>query len=657
MKALSALGVFLLAVAWFGLSASPAPAQTAARRIFLPAAALNAGSAPLPTGTPMTAPTAPASATPTPPSAATGTPTSTPPTGPTGVPTATPTNGPLQSGHTVPGALQLTSTYQSVSVYANFSGDANQNNTAALRYRRVGASAWTPGMAMTPDRRQTVYGADQSYPNPFANQWRASLLMLQPDSDYEVQVTFFDPNGVASPNPLTATIRTRDDTPASTGATYHVAASGNDANNGSAAAPWRTLQKAASSVAAGDSVVVGAGTYAPFTLSQSGTATNFIHFKPAAGARPVVQAGAGSGTLVRVSGSYVRLSGMELVGGQWGVVVGGSARDVIVEGHLIRGQKSSGTEGVAVLIGETFSTQNQVQRVTVQDNDIRADTLPEPETNIILIKSASGGHVIRRNKITFTYNGGNVHGTDCIGGLPNFAPHGGFFKDTDVNDNLCDGGTDEGIEIDGGNANIRIWGNTFRRTNLGFSVTPVYYGPVYVFRNVVHGLQDHWVGSCVMIKDGESGNGAVYFYHNTFYAPDGAPCRNIVKGAAAYGGGADQTNVHFRNNVMHYWGRLYETSGKTADYNLNYVEPASGDKVAEWNGGNYYSFADFRSASGQEAHGQWGKASFANAAAGDFRLNAGSPGVDAGVVLVGFNDPTSAWPYTGTAPDIGALER
>jgi hypothetical protein len=31
--------------------------------------------------------------------------------------------------------------------------------------------------------------------------------------------------------------------------------------------------------------------------------------------------------------------------------------------------------------------------------------------------------------------------------------------------------------------------------------------------------------------------------------------------------------------------------------------------------------------------------------------------VDAGVVLVGFNDTSSAWPHTGTAPDIGALER
>jgi hypothetical protein len=30
--------------------------------------------------------------------------------------------------------------------------------------------------------------------------------------------------------------------------------------------------------------------------------------------------------------------------------------------------------------------------------------------------------------------------------------------------------------------------------------------------------------------------------------------------------------------------------------------------------------------------------------------------VNAGVVLAGFNDPDSAWPYQGSAPDIGAYE-
>jgi hypothetical protein len=256
----------------------------------------------------------------------------------------------------------------------------------------------------------------------------------------------------------------------------------------------------------------------------------------------------------------------------------------------------------------------------------------------------------------FFYPGGTTHGTDCVGGLPNFSPTGGYYKDTDVNDNYCEGATDEGIEIDGGNANVRIWGNTITRANLGFSITPVYYGPVYVFRNVVYKLQDHWVGSCVGVKDGESGTGAVYFYHNTFHASSGSGCGAGVKGFAKYGSGSPQTNVVMKNNIISMWGRLHETWGKTADYNLDYVDPGSGDKIAKWNGTDYYSFASFQSGSGQEAHGQWGKPSFVDAAGGDFRLAAGSPGIDRGVVLPGFDDADSAWPSRGAGPDMGALE-
>ena len=61
--------------------------------------------------------------------------------------------------------------------------------------------------------------------------------------------------------------------------TFYVAPTGNDAANGSAASPWRTLQKAATTVQAGDLVIVRAGTYAGMDLWTSGTATNPIVFQ------------------------------------------------------------------------------------------------------------------------------------------------------------------------------------------------------------------------------------------------------------------------------------------------------------------------------------------------------------------------------------------
>ena len=65
--------------------------------------------------------------------------------------------------------------------------------------------------------------------------------------------------------------------------TYYVSPSGSDSNNGSAASPWATLQQAANTVQAGDTVDVQAGSYAGFVLGgtrpQNGTPGAPITFK------------------------------------------------------------------------------------------------------------------------------------------------------------------------------------------------------------------------------------------------------------------------------------------------------------------------------------------------------------------------------------------
>src|SRR5262245_13500259 len=67
--------------------------------------------------------------------------------------------------------------------------------------------------------------------------------------------------------------------PAGAGATtYYVAPTGSDMNAGAQAAPWQTLQKAGDVAAAGDDVIVLAGTYRGFRPRKSGTAQNPIRF-------------------------------------------------------------------------------------------------------------------------------------------------------------------------------------------------------------------------------------------------------------------------------------------------------------------------------------------------------------------------------------------
>jgi hypothetical protein len=110
--------------------------------------------------------------------------------------------------------------------------------------------------------------------------------------------------------------------PSRSGVTYYVSTSGNDNNAGTLAAPWRTIQKAANTVQAGDTVQVRAGTYNEVvTLKTSGNSTQgYITFANYPGEAPIVD---GTGLAVGASGqtglfslegtfSYIVIKGFEI---------------------------------------------------------------------------------------------------------------------------------------------------------------------------------------------------------------------------------------------------------------------------------------------------------------------------------------------------------
>ena len=107
---------------------------------------------------------------------------------------------------------------------------------------------------------------------------------------------------------------------------YYVSNTGNNANPGTIASPWKTLAKAASvTLNPCDTVYVRGGTYSEHSIwfTQSGTASQPIQILAYPGESPIVD-GTGltipvGNAFIGVKGDYVVLSGFELRNGKLGI--------------------------------------------------------------------------------------------------------------------------------------------------------------------------------------------------------------------------------------------------------------------------------------------------------------------------------------------------
>lgn len=136
---------------------------------------------------------------------------------------------------------------------------------------------------------------------------------------------------------------------------YHVSATGSDAGNGSHASPWRTIAKATSSAPAGAVIVVGTGTYAPFTVTKAGQTVT-----AAPEASVVVQGRAGVQDVVRIAAPAATVKDLTVKGcvphpnpaggfndnGSSAVRIHDGAHGVTVAGLRIRDSRGTNSHGL-----------------------------------------------------------------------------------------------------------------------------------------------------------------------------------------------------------------------------------------------------------------------------------------------------------------------
>jgi len=522
------------------------------------------------------------------------------------------------------------------------SGDENANAAVKMSYRQKGDQQWREAMPLFRVGSSDAAGAEEPFlseeinrrwPSPLPNLFAGSIFDLKPDTAYEIKLVLSDPDGGSATRTLEARTRGEPIAPKPK-RTLHVKP-GNGGGTGTADDPIRGLAAANAIAKAGDLFLVHAGVYeGTFETDKSGTPEAPIVWRGAGDGEAVIDAkGAGRG----VSANLVHdvfFEGLSIRNSEFGMVPHGASNVVVRRCHFY--DNEYGFAG--------YRQDLPMKGFFIADNLFEGPST-WPRTKGIedarAVQVSGQGHMVCYNRIR-----GFGDGIDIMSCPPNRA--------IDFYGNEISECTDDAIELDYGETNVRAFRNHITNCFEGISTQPLYGGPAYIFRNAMYNLE------YTEFKMHNHTVGALYF-HNT-----------VVKVGVAW-------PLHTSEQVEHVVSRNNLMIGSQADYafefsprmtacDFDYDGFAGGpfELFAKWNGDRYQTFEEFRANSGIERHATWlgDQSPFASGIdvpadhktqfpiqANDLRLAAGSKAVDAGVVLPNLNDG-----YAGKAPDLGAYE-
>ena len=171
-----------------------------------------------------------------------------------------------------------------------YTGDTNADGAMAVEYRSAGSGgAWQPGHEGVKVESYPRVGGTPTQRFEYAGR----LFGLTEGSDYEVRVTFSDPDGIVGPAVQTFTLSTRDPIAASTsGTTYYIDPNAGAGGNGSAGNPFDEIADTNTVVSSGDTIELLDGVHEMtdvVAFAANGTAAAPITITAAAGATPVVR--------------------------------------------------------------------------------------------------------------------------------------------------------------------------------------------------------------------------------------------------------------------------------------------------------------------------------------------------------------------------------
>jgi len=521
-----------------------------------------------------------------------------------------------------PGALKLEApTVICLGVRWEVKGDANRNARVEVDYRIKGEPEWRKGLPlMRVDPRAIAYG--RKTPDMFGG----TIFDLRPGTEYEVRLKMSDPDGGEAEK--TVTMKTRPVPKAPTDAqVVKVEPQG--------------LAAAARSAAPGTIILVSAGTLKGRLNLQNkkASAARPIVIRAAEEQKVILDAG-GGGDVVNLCGAeHIYLEGLVLTNGKNGVNAQG-AKGLVVRRCRIEKCRQGFNNADDRRPGRDFY---------ISDNVI----IGPYKWPFMKIMSEEGvqvcgwGHVVCHNRIR-----GWSDGISIVDHRGDPYPCRAFdFYNNDISE-----ATDDGIEMDTGEYNIRAFRNRITDCHAGITNQPVYGGPSYLIRNVMYNI----AASPFKMHNKPSG---LVIIHNT-----------VVRNAEGAKGGraallhytsSPVRNAYFRNNLFICNGaRAIESWGSFVGCDLDYNGYNKGEIAFTKDGAKYKgtSLKDFSEKTGFEKHSRVvdisvfaGDVKFPAVTEKheppDLRPKPGGAAIDGGEALPNIGDG-----FRGEAPDLGAYE-
>lgn len=373
---------------------------------------------------------------------------------------------------------------------------------------------------------------------------------------------------------------------------YVSSSEGSDSNPGTENQPWATIQKAADTIAPGDTVYIKAGTYQRFIVTKSGTASSPITYK----------AFPGDEQKAVITGASLRVEG---------------AKHIIIDGLASININSS----IAIFIDNS-------EYITIKNYKIN-------KVNAVGIKCMSSSFIdIINSEISETGLGGII-GEGIYLGQGGSSDAETFCHDVTIRGNHLYKLRGEAVDVKDESYNVIIEGNVIHdihnslndepaitlnpsnglneiknhiiRNNIIYRITNsssqkmgngIYvYDDALIYNNIIYDNSDYG------IRIRGYGNGTVKIYHNTIFGNGVAPIGGDVDGR-----GGLSTDI--RNNI-----------GPTQSGNITFSRDL-----------------------------------FVDADNGDYHLKSGSVAIDAGVDLGITTDFDGHLRPAGAGPDMGAYE-